>query len=36
MRYSLKDEFDARLKNAFDVIGYPEEERIEALLELMD
>lgn len=35
MRYSLNPEFDRRLKEAFDEIGYLEEGR-EALLELMD
>ena len=35
MRYSLNPEFDTRLREAFDEIGYPEEGQ-EALLELMD
>jgi len=35
MRYSLNPEFDIRLKEALDEMGYPEEEQ-EALLNLMD
>ncbi|WP_218814561.1 hypothetical protein [Rickettsiella endosymbiont of Dermanyssus gallinae] len=35
MRYPLNPEFDARLKEVFDEIGYPKEGQ-EVLLELMD
>ncbi|WP_218813819.1 hypothetical protein [Rickettsiella endosymbiont of Dermanyssus gallinae] len=35
MRYSLNPEFDTRLKEALDEMGYPTEEQ-EALLDLMD
>lgn len=35
MRYPINPEFDERLKEVFDEIGYPEGGR-EAILELMD